>query len=135
MKLKSEGFKPMPEANMYLNKRAFPRVPIHIPVTFLVMKEHKEIKDVRELVAKTKTAKTIDASLGGMMLDGDQALSKGDILTVKFSIPSQAAPLSAFAEVVWIKAAGAGLRFLSMREEDVKTLETYLQSFSKGTGA
>lgn len=125
----------MPEANMYLNKRAFPRVPVHIPITFLVMKEHKEIKDVRELIEKTKSAETLDASLGGMMLDGEQALNKGDILTIKFSIPSRALPLSAFAEVVWIKAAGVGLRFLSMRDDDVKTLETYLQSFSTGTGA
>lgn len=123
----------MPEANMYLNKRAFPRVPVHIPVTFLVMKEHKEIKDVRELIEKTKTAETLDASLGGMMLAGDQALIKGDILTIKFSIPSQSLPLSAFAEVVWIKAEGVGLRFLSMREEDAKTLEVYLESFSAGT--
>lgn len=122
----------MPEANIYLNKRAFPRVPVHIPVTFLVMKEHKEIKDIRELIEKTKKAETLDASLGGMMLAGNQALNKGDVLTIKFSIPSQTASLSAFAEVVWIKAEGVGLRFLSMREEDVKTLEVYLQSFSAG---
>src|SRR5580692_6693525 len=122
----------MPEANIFLNKRASPRVPVHIPVTFLVMKEHKEIKDVRELIEKTKTAETLDASLGGMMLAGDQGLNKGDILTIKFSIPARPAPLSAFAEVVWIKAEGAGLRFLSMREEDAKTLEVYLQGFSQG---
>ncbi len=123
----------MPEANMYLNKRAFPRIPVHIPVTFLVMKEHKEIKDVRELIEKTKTAETLDASLGGMMLAGDQALNKGDILTIKFLVPPRMTPISAFAEVVWIKAAGAGLRFLSMREEDAKTLEVFLESFSSGT--
>jgi hypothetical protein len=122
----------MPEANIYLNKRAFPRVPVHIPVTYLVMKEHKEIKDVRELIESTKTAQTLDASLGGLMLEGDQGLVVGDILTIKFPIPARATPLSAFAEVVWIKAAGAGLRFLSMKEEDAKTLEVYLQSFSEG---
>jgi hypothetical protein len=122
----------MPEANMYLNKRSSPRVPVHIPVTFLVMKEHKEIKDIRELIEKTKTAETLDASLGGMMLAGDQALNRGDILTIKFSIPSRTTPLSAFAEVVWIKEAGAGLRFLSLREEDAKSLEVYLQNFSSG---
>ncbi len=123
----------MPEARMYLNKRAFPRVPVHIPVTFLVMKEHKEIKDIRELIEKTKKAETLDASLGGLMLAGDQALNKGDVLTIKFSVPSRTTPLSAFAEVVWIKAEGVGLHFLSMREEDAKALEVYLQTFSKGS--
>ncbi len=81
---------------------------------------------------KPKPPETLDASLGGMMLAGDQALNKGDLLTIKFTIPSRPAPISAFAEVVWIKAEGVGLRFLSLREEDLKTLDIYLQGFSKG---
>lgn len=119
----------MPEANISFNKRAYPRVPAHIPVSFLVMKEHKELKDIRELIEKTKTIQSIDASLGGMKFEGNYGLEKGDILTLKLTIPTKAAPLSAFAEVAWINDNGVGIRFLTMKEEDLKSLDLYLQSF------
>jgi hypothetical protein len=122
----------MPEANLSFNKRAHPRVPAHIPVTFLVMKEDKEVKNVRELLGKTKLAQTIDASLGGMQFAGDQGLSKGDMLTIRFTLPTISQPISAFAEVAWVNTKGAGVRFLSMKDDDLKSLDHFLQSFSSG---
>lgn len=119
----------MPEANISFNKRAYPRVPAHIPVSFLVMKEHKDLKDIRELIERTKTVQSIDASLGGLKFDGNHGLSQGDILTLKLSIPTKAAPVSAFAEVAWVNASGVGIRFLTMKEDDLKSLDLYLQSF------
>lgn len=118
----------MPEANLSFNKRVYPRVPAHIPVSFLVMKEHKELKDVRELIEKTKTVQSIDASLGGMKLEGNPELEKGDILTIKLVLPTKSSPISAFAEVAWINANGVGIRFLTMREDDLKALDIFLQS-------
>lgn len=120
----------MAEANISFNKRAYPRVPAHIPVSFLVMKEHKELKDIRQLIEQTKTVQSIDASLGGMKLETGEGLAQGDILTLKLSIPTKAAPVSAFAEVAWVNAGGVGVRFLTMKEDDLKALELYLQSFS-----
>ncbi len=123
----------MPEANISFNKRAYPRVPAHIPVSFLVMKEHKELKNIRELIEKTKTVESVDASLGGMKLGGEPALVQGDILTLKFSIPTKTAPISAFAEVAWVGPEGAGIRFLALKDEDRQSLELYLQSFPPKT--
>lgn len=123
----------MPEANISFNKRAYPRVPAHIPVSFLVMKENKEIKDIRELIGKTKTIQSIDASLGGMKFEGGQGLEKGDILTLRLSIPTKASPISAFAEVVWVRGDGIGVHFLTMKDEDLQSLDLYLQSFPSGT--
>lgn len=122
----------MPDAKISFDKRAYPRVPAHFPVSFLVMKEDKEIKNIRELIEKTKTAQTLDASLGGMQLAGGQGLAKGDMLTLKFSLPTVAQPISAFAEVAWVNAQGAGVRFLSMKDEDKKSLDHYLQGFQAG---
>jgi hypothetical protein len=122
----------MPEANISFNKRAYPRVPAHIPVSFLVMKEHKEIKDIRELIEKTKTVQSIDASLGGMKFEGGQGLEKGDILTLRLAIPTKASPISAFAEVVWVRSDGIGVHFLTMKDEDLQSLDLYLQSFPPG---
>jgi hypothetical protein len=96
------------------------------------MKEHKEIKNLRELIEKTKTVETIDASLGGMQFAGELGLSQGDILTLKISLPTISQPLSAFAEVAWVRTNGAGVRFLSMKEEDRKSLDHFLQGFQSG---
>ena len=121
----------MPEAKLSFDKRVHPRVPAHIPVTFLVMKEDKEVKNIRELFEKTKTVKTIDASLGGMQFEGDQGLQKGEMLTVRFSLPEVSQTISAFAEVAWVTPKSAGVRFLSMKDEDRMFLDHYLQSFSQ----
>ncbi len=124
----------MPEANISFNKRAYPRVPAHIPVSFLVMKEHKELKNIRELIEKTKTVESLDASLGGMKLGGDPGgLTRGDILTLKFSIPTKATPISAFAEVAWVDEKGVGIHFLTLKDDDWRSLELYLQGFPPKT--
>lgn len=120
----------MPEANIFLDKRAHPRVPARIPVNYLVMEDHKEIRNIRELGSKTKVGQTQDTSLGGMFIVADQALNGGDILNLKISIPSRSVPLSAFAEVVWSNTSGAGLHFLAIKEEDSIDLDAYLKKIS-----
>ncbi len=122
----------MPEANISFNKRAYPRVPAHIPVSFLVMKEHKEIKDIRELIEKTKTVQSLDASLGGMKFEGGTGLEKGDILTLRLTVPTKTTPISAFAEVAWVRNDGVGVHFITMKDEDLQSLDLYLQSFPPG---
>jgi hypothetical protein len=123
----------MPEAKMFFNKRANPRVQAHIQVTYLVMKGQQKDRGIQDLIANTKTAETVDASLGGMLLGGHPDLNAQDLVTLKFSIPGRAAPFSSFAKVVWVNAAGAGLTFVSMTDEDRKSLEVYLKSFPPST--
>jgi|SRR5581483_8786 len=123
----------MAEANLSFNKRAFPRIPAHIPVTFMVMNEHKELKSIRELLEKTKVTQTLDASLGGLAINGNQGLTVGDLVTIKMTIPAYPKPISAFAEVVWVKPDSAGLRFSSIIDEGIKYLEAYFKSFSNKT--
>jgi hypothetical protein len=120
----------MPEANIFLDKRAHTRVPARIPVTYRLMEDHKEIRNIRELGVKTKVAQTQDTSLGGMFIAGEETFKMGDILNLKISIPARPAPLSAFAEVVWSNASGAGLHFLAMKEEDSESLAAYIQNLS-----
>ncbi|MGH7739512.1 MAG: PilZ domain-containing protein [bacterium] len=119
----------MPEAKMFFNKRTHARVPAHISVTYLVMKGQQKDRGIQDLIDGTKMAETLDASLGGMLLGGQPELNAGDTVTLKFSLPNTLTPLSAFAQVAWVNTAGAGLRFLSMPEEDRKALDVYLKSF------
>jgi hypothetical protein len=118
----------MPDAKMFFNKRSHPRVPAHIMVSYLVMKGQKD-RGLQDLIAGSKSAETVDASMGGMLLGGQPELSAGDMVTLKFSVPARQAPLSAFAKVAWVNASGAGVNFVSMPEEDRKALDLYLKSF------
>ncbi|HVM31559.1 MAG TPA: PilZ domain-containing protein [bacterium] len=122
----------MPEAKMFFNKRSHPRVPAHLTVTYLVMKGHPKDRGIQDLLEGAKTAETVDASLGGMLLGGHPDLAAGDMVTLKFALPSRQAALSAFAKVAWVNAAGAGVTFVSMTEEDRKALDLYLKSFAPG---
>jgi len=120
----------MPEANLFLDKRVHSRVPVKIPVSFRLMDDHKEIKNVREMGTKVKSGQTMDSSLGGMYIVAETTMKMGDILSLKISIPGRTAPTTAFAEVMWSNATGAGIRFLAMKEEDVKLLEVYLKGIA-----
>ena len=118
----------MPEANLFLDKRLHSRVPVKIPVTFRLMDDNKEITNIREMGSKVKSGQTMDTSLGGMYIVAETAMKTSDILSLKISIPGRPLPTTAFAEVMWSNATGAGIRFLAMKEEDVKLLEAYLKS-------
>ncbi len=120
----------MPKADMFLDKRAHSRIPTKIPVSYRLMDDQEEIKNIRELGAKTKNAETLDTSLGGMYIVADQALKIGTLLSLKVSIPERMNPISAFAEVAWANETGAGIHFLAMKEEDLELLAAHLKKIS-----
>ncbi len=120
----------MPEANMFMEKRVYPRVSVKMPVKYRVIEDQKEIDSVFERKKKEQTSRTMDLSLGGLYLVADQTLAVGSILRLDISIPSQSSLISAFAEVVWSNETGGGLHFLAMKEEDVESLKNYINQIS-----
>jgi hypothetical protein len=120
----------MPEANMFLEKRIHPRVPVKIPVKYRIIEDQKEIETVFERKKKEQSSRTMDVSLGGLYLVADQVLNIGSILRLDISLPGQTSMISAFAEVVWSNETGGGLHFLAMKEEDVEILKNYLNNTS-----
>lgn len=116
----------MPTGHMFLEKRAEPRVPIKIPVKYLVLEDQNEINGAIESGKKGKTAHTIDLSVKGMFIVSQQPLSKGNILRIDFSLNHSATFLRVFAQVVWANDTGGGLKFLSMQDEDIQFLRDYL---------
>ncbi len=120
----------MPEANMFIEKRVYPRVSVKMPVKYRVIEDQKEIDSVFERKKKEQTSRTMDLSLGGLYLVADQILAVGSILRLDVALPSQPGLISAFAEVVWSNETGGGLHFLAMKEEDVESLKNYINQIS-----
>ena len=120
----------MPKADLFLDKRAHSRIAVRIPISYRLLDDQEEIKNIKELGSKTKNAETMDTSLGGMYIVANQALKSGTLLSLKVSIPERMNPLSAFAEVAWANETGAGIHFLAMKEEDTKLLAEYLKKIS-----
>jgi c-di-GMP-binding flagellar brake protein YcgR len=116
----------MPEANMFLEKRVHPRVPVKIAVKYRVIEEQKEIESVFERKNRDKTSQTLDISLGGLYIVADQVIAAGSILRLDIEIPNHPSMISAFAEVAWSNESGLGLHFLAMKDTDVDVMKDYL---------
>lgn len=119
----------MPQGKIKLSKekRLHKRFSVEIPVKYRVMNEQKEIESFLERLEKEKSAITKNASLGGMHIVTDHALKKGSILQIDIMIPGQERILKTFAEVVWSGGSGGGIRFLAMKEDELKFLKAYLE--------
>jgi len=120
----------MPEANMFSEKRIHPRVLVKIPVKYRVIEDAVEVKTILEHRKKDHDAQTVDMSLGGLYIVSDQALATGKILRLDISLADNKRPVIAFAEVVWANETGGGLRFLTIKDEDMSSLKAYLDKVS-----
>ncbi|MEW6433298.1 MAG: PilZ domain-containing protein [Myxococcota bacterium] len=74
-----------------------------------------------------------DLSAGGTFLASDLLLEQGEQLSLEFTFPGETAPLRAQARVAWVRrfpeageAAGMGVEFVTMRDEDRARLESLL---------
>ena len=121
----------MPEANLFLEKRAYPRISVKIPVKYRLIEDQNEIKTILERRKSEQTAHTMDVSLGGMYLVTVHSLSVGVLLRIEFMFHGKTKPLTAMAEVVWSNETGAGLRFLTMKEQDTDELKRYLDESAR----
>jgi transcriptional regulator with XRE-family HTH domain len=139
-RIDTSGFKPragredeagkMIQGTMLMEKRAYPRTQVKVPVEYLLVKDDEEFEDGIDWRTKEKRAQTVDMSLGGMYVLADQKLLAGSILRVHFSLPAISKRLNFYAEVVWANELGAGLRFLMLKNEDVKILKEFLSEVS-----
>ena|SRR5579883_218425 len=116
----------MPIAYLQKERRVFPRILVEVPVAYAVMQAESEIQSAKEERRREKHGHTLDVSLGGLFLLSDETLKEGWVLTVSVFIPGAQEKISATAEVVWANETGGGVRFLTMKESDMKTLKAYL---------
>ncbi len=117
----------MQDANLFLERRQFPRVQKAIPIRFRVIDDQKEIESLLDRKKRDQKAETIDLSEGGVYITAMDRLKIGCILRLDIQLAESPIPLSAFAEVVWSNETGAGLRFLAMKEEDAEKLKSYIE--------
>ncbi len=117
----------MDEANLVVEKRANPRVPVKIPVKFHLVDEMAGIQFVIDMSKTLTDTQTLDISLNGLYIVADQKLNPGSILYLEITLPGSTNPLTAFGEVVWSKESGAGLRFVMIENEVLMALEAFLK--------
>ena len=120
----------MVKGNIFLDKRSHYRMLVKLPITFEVLSEQEKGKSLLEGDKVQWTAESWDASLGGMYIISNELLKPSDRLTLKMTLPHVENPLGILAEVVWADRSGAGLRFVSMSDADVQTLEQFLKGIT-----
>ncbi len=121
----------MPEANLFVEKRAYPRVPVKLPVKYRLVDDMAGIQSILEMRKTETNTNTHDISLGGMYIVSDQKLTVGNILHLDITLPGKAKRLAAFGEVVWSKDSGAGLRFMMIKSEDLEALKSFMDETDK----
>lgn len=116
----------MPKDPIFLEKRAEPRIPIRIPVKFMVLNDPNEINGVIEIERQNRSAFIMDLSMKGMSIVSQQTLIERKILCIDLSLNNYETFIRVFAQVVWTDETGGGLKFLSLKEEDTQFLRDYL---------
>jgi hypothetical protein len=111
----------MNEKNAFLEKRVNSRIPVKVPVQYRLVEDPRELEDFRGRTALAK-----DLSLDGMYIKTDHAVKVGDVFRLDVSVPERSKQLFAFAEVIWVNDAGAGLRLMLMASEDKESLKDYI---------
>src|SRR5690348_2212354 len=121
----------MTDATIFVEKRAHDRFMVKIPVTYQLLDEKHKDEAVKQTGAGPGIGHAMDTSLGGMYIVSEKALKHGDHLSVQIAMHPPDPPLTVLADVVWADGKGAGLRFLAMKEQEVKILETFLDKLQK----
>jgi c-di-GMP-binding flagellar brake protein YcgR len=85
-----------------------------------------------ESVFKYESARTRNISKGGLCMLIPYKIPEGNVIRIEVPIGTETNLIKAFCEVQWCKPAGsvyeAGLSFIALKEEDMKTLENYLDN-------
>lgn len=115
----------MNEKKSFLEKRVNSRIPVKVPVQYRLVEDPTELENL-----KGRTALAKDMSLDGMYIKTEQPVKVGDVFRLDVSVPKKAGQLFAFAEVIWVNDAGAGLRLMLMAVEDKEYLKDYLDQLA-----
>lgn len=111
----------MKEGELHLEKRKFKRAYIQYPVKYKLMPKENSIAAIKN------DGLSKDLSIGGVRIEGEVTGEMGDVIKLEFKTEYKAEPITAFAEIKWIKEiAGVrqfGLEFLALKEEDIKLIE------------
>lgn len=118
----------MGDAQVFREKRVYPRVEVSLRVKYKLIDDPKELGNILKDGKKDMDAQTMDISLDGMYLVSDQPLKKGNLIRLDIPLGEKGGTLATFAEVMWATGPKSGLHFLSMKEEDTEALKTYLDS-------
>ena len=116
----------MPEANLFVEKRAHPRTTVKLPVTYRLIEEPKAAGKRLERKQGEQKSHSLDLNLGGLYLVTDQFLDPESILRMEITLPKLSQNISVYARVVWSDETGGGLQFESMVEKDENLLKRFL---------
>jgi len=116
----------MPEAYLFKERRIHPRVSVMVPISYTIVEAPSEIASALEGRRNERHGHTLDVSLGGLFILSEHRLQEGEVLEMRVTIPGLNNILAATTEVVWCNEKGGGVRFLRMKEEDMKILKAYL---------
>lgn len=117
----------MEDANMFIEKRTYPRFKVAFPVKYELLQDKTEIEAIVADSKKEKVALVRDISLGGMQIESEQPIKEGDVMVFEIPLPGPAQSLLACAEVVWTDGKVGGLHFLKISDEDLTALKAYLK--------
>jgi c-di-GMP-binding flagellar brake protein YcgR len=121
---------PMPEANIFIERRENPRFTVKVPIQYRLVKGQEEIDEVADWRVRNQTAKMMDLSLGGMQIVLDQNIVTGSVMCFDVVLPNSANLSSVFAEVVWVDESRIGLHFIMIKNEDLEALRSFLDEES-----
>ena len=120
----------MGDAQVFREKRVYPRVEVSLRVKYKLIDDPKELGNILKDGKKDVAAQTMDISLSGLYIVSDQPLKKGNLIRLDIPLGDKGSTLATFAVVMWAAGPKSGLEFLSMTEEDTETLKTFLDGLS-----
>ena len=111
----------MNEGELHLEKRKFKRAYIQYPVKYKLMPKENSIAAIKS------DGMSRDLSIGGVRVEGEIAGESGDVIKLEFKTEYKEEPITAFAEIKWLKTIDGvkqfGLEFLALKEEDKNLIE------------
>ncbi|MEE8360361.1 MAG: PilZ domain-containing protein [Candidatus Omnitrophota bacterium] len=105
-------------------RRRYPRFSVNVPVQY---------KNIKMLQDPSSGALTKDVGEGGIRFVGNEFLSLANRIVMTITLPTPARPVKIISKVAWIRKVPMGeqyeigSQFLSMSEEDKRTLKDYLE--------
>ena len=116
----------MEDAKMSIERRRAPRISIKIPVKYRFEEKKDLLETIKNWQKTEHHANTLEISLGGMSVELDQPLPKGEILQFDLYLLEKKKFVTTYAEVKWTDKTSAGLKFLMVKEDGLEALKAFL---------